>query len=55
MDKSCPHYTTQPKTITEISGTSIRALLKQGKRCLPHIMRPEVIDSLENMELFVTS
>ena len=40
--------------ITEISGTSIRALLKQGKHSLSHIIRPEVIDSSENMELFIT-
>ena len=54
MDKSCPHYTTQPKPISEISGTSIRVMLKQGKHSFPHIIRPEVIDSSENMELFIT-
>ena len=34
-DKSCPHYTTQPLAITEISGSANREMLKQGKRSLP--------------------
>ena len=37
--------------VTEISGSANREMLKQGKRNLPHIMRPEIIDSLEKNSL----
>jgi sulfate adenylyltransferase len=52
-EKTCPHLKTDPKAVSEVSGTMIRASLAAGKRPPAHIIRPEVLDSIKGLELFV--
>jgi len=51
-EKTCPHMQTDPEMVTPVSGTEIRALLADGKRPEPHIMRPKIVDSLNGIPLF---
>jgi sulfate adenylyltransferase len=52
-EQTCPHLTTAPSAIREISGTDMRALLTEGRNPEPHIMRPEVVESLIGVKLFI--
>lgn len=52
-DKTCPHIATDPTATTEISGTLMRSILLGGGEPLPHLMRPEVVSSLQGLPLFV--
>ncbi len=52
-EQTCPHGLTDPSVVREISGTDMRALLVDGKAPEPHIMRPEIVASLQGVQLFV--
>lgn len=52
-DRTCPHERKRPEIVTHISGTDIRAMLVGGRKPDPHVMRPEVIASLEGTPLFI--
>jgi len=52
-EQTCPHRETEPDAVRDISGTDMRALLVEGRAPEPHIMRPEVVDSLKDVQLFV--
>jgi sulfate adenylyltransferase len=52
-EQTCPHKTTEPAAVREISGTDMRALLTEGRAPEPHIMRPEVVKSLDGEKLFI--
>jgi sulfate adenylyltransferase len=52
-EHTCPHMDTDPRAVTEISGTAMRAMLTNGAKPEPHLMRPEVIASLKGVRLFV--
>lgn len=52
-EQTCPHGQTEPSAVREISGTDMRALLVDGKAPEPHIMRPEIVTSLQGIPLFV--
>jgi sulfate adenylyltransferase len=52
-EQTCPHHVTDPAAVHEISGTDMRAILVDGKAPEPHIMRPEIVASLEGVSLFV--
>jgi sulfate adenylyltransferase len=52
-DKTCPHEKTAPKQVDHISGTDMRRILVDGGEPKPHLMRPEIVKSLENTALFV--
>jgi len=52
-EHTCPHPATEPAAVREISGTDMRAILVDGKAPEPHIMRPEIVDSLKGIPLFV--
>ncbi|MHA1569286.1 MAG: sulfate adenylyltransferase [Alphaproteobacteria bacterium] len=52
-EQTCPHYLSAPEAITEISGTDMRAMLTGGKNPDPHLMRPEILDSLAGLPLFI--
>jgi len=52
-EKTCPHILSEPEAVTDVSGTDIRAILSSGKRPAPHIFRPEILDSIEGLELFI--
>lgn len=53
-ERTCPHQSTDPSAITEVSGTAIRSLLIGGKSPQQHLMRPEVIASLRDVPLFIS-
>jgi len=53
-EKTCPHLETDPAATTEISGTMMRSMLSGGKAPDVHLMRPEVVDSLRGIQLFIT-
>jgi len=52
-EKTCPHLETDPSAIVPVSGTNIRQQISDGKRLEKYLIRPEVIDSLNGIELFV--
>lgn len=52
-EHTCPHLDTDPDVTTQISGTDMRALLEKGHQPAPHIVREEVICSLQDLPLFV--
>jgi len=52
-ERTCPHLETEPSAVREISGTDMRAILVDGKAPEPHIMRPEIVASLNGIPLFV--
>jgi sulfate adenylyltransferase len=52
-EKTCPHIHTEPSAVTDVSGTDIRAILSSGKRPPAHIFRPEVLNSIEGLDLFI--
>ena len=52
-EKTCPHIATDPATITEVSGTELRAILTAGKHPPGHIVRPEVLDSIKDLNMFI--
>ena len=52
-EQSCPHRETDPSAVRDISGTDMRAMLVDGQAPEPHIMRPEIVESLRDVPLFV--
>ena len=52
-EHTCPHETTAPDQVTHISGTDMRAMLTGGCRPDLHLMRPEVLDAVSGLELFI--
>ncbi len=52
-EHTCPHETTVPDQVTHISGTDMRAMLTGGRRPDLHLMRPEVLDAVSGLELFI--
>jgi sulfate adenylyltransferase len=52
-EHTCPHKISDPDVVREISGTDMRAILLGGQEPEPHIMRPEVVNSLKGVPLFV--
>lgn len=53
-ERTCPHRESDPRAVTEISGTDMRAILLGGKAPDPHLMRAEVIESIKDLPLFIT-
>lgn len=51
-EHTCPHAGTD--AATEIAGTDMRAMLLGGKAPDPHLMRPEIIQALAGVPLFIT-
>lgn len=52
-EQTCRHFSEDPTRITEISGTDIRAALSQGKAALSEHIRPEIIEALRDVPLFI--
>jgi sulfate adenylyltransferase len=52
-EQTCPHRTSDPDAVHDISGTDMRAILVDGRAPDRHIMRPEIVDSLKDVPLFV--
>lgn len=51
-EHTCPHAGTD--AATEIAGTDMRAMLLGGRAPDPHLMRPDVIEALKGVPLFIT-
>jgi sulfate adenylyltransferase len=52
-ERTCPHGITQPNATTEISGTAVRNHLHTGRTCPQTWIRPEVLQSLEAIPVFI--
>jgi len=52
-ERSCPHVDSAPDAITEISGTVIREALGNGGQVGKEILRPEIVQSLQGVKLFI--
>jgi sulfate adenylyltransferase len=52
-ERTCPHRRTDPAAITEVSGTLVRSLLAAGNASRPEIVRPEVVDAIADLPLFI--
>lgn len=52
-EHTCPHFVRAPECIQEISGTDMRAILSDGKLPDPNLMRPEIVNAVSGMKLFV--
>lgn len=51
--RTCPHETTAPLSVLHISGTDIRATLVNGTAPDPRLFRPEVLDAVRGIPLFI--
>lgn len=52
-EQTCGHVDTSPDMTRQISGTDMRAILVEGVKPDPDLMRPEIVASLKNILLFV--
>jgi len=52
-EKTCPHEASHPQSVNHISGTDMRAILSGGQEPQPHLMRPQVVDALAGVPLFI--
>ena len=52
-ERSCPHVETDPSVITQVNGTDIRAMLDSGAEVRPELVRPEVVESVRGLSLFI--
>lgn len=52
-DKTCPHVASDPAAISQISGTDMRAILSGGQVPQPELMRPEIVDALSGVTIFI--
>ena len=52
-EHTCRHYECNPKSIIEISGTSIRKMLDGGLVPDNRFIRPEILGALKNIKLFI--
>ncbi|MZH03674.1 MAG: sulfate adenylyltransferase [Nitrospinae bacterium] len=52
-EKTCPHLKTSPESTHQINGTDIRKILTHQSALDPKLMRPEIVDSLAEMKIFV--
>ena len=52
-ERTCPHSKTNPVAITEISGTMVRRILSRNEPCSPWLIRPEVVDSVQGLSMFI--
>jgi len=52
-EQTCSHIETSPDVTRQISGTDMRAILLEGAKPDPNLMRPEIVASLKNIPLFV--
>lgn len=51
-EHTCPHAGDTSVT-KQISGTDMRAILTEGKQPDPHLMRPEIVEKLAGIPLFI--
>ena len=52
-ERTCPHVEDAPDATRQISGTYVRSMLQNGGSCPPELMRPEVVDSIRSVPIFI--
>ena len=52
-EQTCAHYEGAPELVREISGTDIRRILKSGTSPDNSIIRPEVLEAVKDIDLFI--
>lgn len=52
-EKTCPHLKNSPEFTHQINGTDIRKILTHQSALDPKLMRPEIVESLAEMKIFV--
>lgn len=52
-ERTCPHIKTVPEVTRQISGTDVRAMLVNGGSLRPELVRPEVLECVRNLPLFI--
>jgi len=52
-EKTCPHFVSAPDECIEISGTLMRKMIRDGAAVDKRFMRPEVVQALQNIEIFI--
>ena len=52
-EQTCAHYEGAPELVREISGTDIRQILKSGTSPDNSIIRPEVLEAVKDIDLFI--
>jgi len=52
-EHTCGHPVSDPSAVVEVSGTYMREILAGGRRPDPHLMRPEIVDSIQNAPIFI--
>lgn len=53
-EHTCPHGLTEHGSIRQIAGTDMRAMLLGGKQPDPRLMRKEIIQALQGLDLFIS-
>lgn len=52
-ERTCPHWESAPQLVKQISGTEIRQILSDGSTAGPELIRPQVVDSVRGLPLFI--
>ncbi len=52
-ERTCPHDEPGNDCVTHIAGTDMRAMLEGGRTPEPHLMRPQIIEQLRSVQLFI--
>lgn len=52
-ERTCRHEGIAPDAVTHIAGTDMRAMLLGGTQPDRHLMRPEIIDAVRDVPLFI--
>lgn len=53
-EHTCAHWQANPGSIREINGTDMRSILLDGVKPAKELMRPEIIDCIQGIPLFIT-
>jgi sulfate adenylyltransferase len=52
-ERTCPHAEENPQAIRQVNGTDIRSMLTNGGSCTPELIRPEILESVRHVPLFI--
>lgn len=52
-ERTCPHGDGNKENTKEINGTDIRSALLSGETCSPELIRPQILESIRRVPLFI--
>ena len=52
-ERTCPHAESFPEATKQISGTEVRSMLAGNGTVAANVMRPEIADSVRDLEIFI--